>query len=203
MVDEELLIHDLAQRAGISIRTIRYYTEEGLLPQPKYQGKYATYTLSYLDRLELIRRLKESYLPLREIREIMNSLSDDEVHQKLGESTSPSPQVHSQPLAAQPAERPADKALQYINRLMEDQTRYKTKGTDDKTQPFITPRQSLPVSPRFSPENRPVIPSEENWLRISLAPGIELHLRTPLDPQMEYRLRQLISYAQKIFNTRP
>ena len=59
MTTEELLIHELAARAGISVRTIRYYIEEGLLPQPSYQGKYSYYTLNYLDRLELIRRLKE------------------------------------------------------------------------------------------------------------------------------------------------
>ena len=110
MVDEELLIHELAQRAGISIRTIRYYIEEGLLPQPNDQGKYSTYTSTFLDRLELIRRLKESYLPLREIREIMNSLTDSEVQQKLQEPTLPAPKTFGQPLPVQPAEKPGEKA---------------------------------------------------------------------------------------------
>ena len=103
MTTEELLIHELAARAGISVRTIRYYIEEGLLPQPSYQGKYSYYTLNYLDRLELIRRLKESYLPLREIREIMTSLSDEEVRAKLKDQTSSQPDViasQSKPLPA-------------------------------------------------------------------------------------------------------
>jgi DNA-binding transcriptional MerR regulator len=71
MTTEELLIHELAEKAGVSVRTIRYYIEEGLLPPPTYEGKYSFYSTAYLDRLELIRRLKDSYLPLREIREIM------------------------------------------------------------------------------------------------------------------------------------
>jgi DNA-binding transcriptional MerR regulator len=83
MTTEELLIHELAERAGISVRTIRYYIEEGLLPQPSYQGKYSYYSKAYLDRLELIRRLKDSYLPLKEILSIMNSLSDEDVHRRL------------------------------------------------------------------------------------------------------------------------
>ena len=79
MTQEELLIHELAEKAGVTVRTIRYYIEQGLLPEPKYQGRYSYYTLSFLDRLELIRRLKDSFLPLSEIREIMISLTDAEV----------------------------------------------------------------------------------------------------------------------------
>src|SRR5512136_2217946 len=106
MVIEELLIHELAERAGISVRTIRYYIEEGLLPQPSYQGKYSYYSPSYLDRLELIRMLKESYLPLREIREIMNSLSDEEVKRKLLDSQASTPRFRNQPMPAQPNAQP-------------------------------------------------------------------------------------------------
>lgn len=203
MVDEELLIHELAQRAGISIRTIRYYIEEGLLPQPNYQGKYSYYSMNFLDRLELIRRLKESYLPLREIREIMSSLTDDEVRLKLQESSLSNPKVFSQPQPAQSTEKPGEEALKYINRLMDNQTRYKTKGMTDKTQPFSIHQPELPVQPKFSPENRSALSGEETWLRISLAPGVELHLRRPLEPQAELRVRQLISYAQKIFSPKP
>jgi DNA-binding transcriptional MerR regulator len=201
MVDEELLIHDLAARAGISIRTIRYYIEEGLLPRPNYQGKYATYSPDFLDRLELIRRLKESYLPLKEIREIMNSLTDEQVRLKLKEGDLPSQGFPVHPTSAQPAGKPGEKALQYINRLMEDQTRYKAKGTTEKNRSFITPQKILPVQPKFSPENHSAAPAEEVWLHISLAPGVELHLHTPLEQQTEFRVRQIISYAKKIFNS--
>ncbi len=204
MVDEELLIHDLAARAGISIRTIRYYIEEGLLPQPNYQGKYSTYSLAYLDRLELIRRLKDSYLPLREIREVLNSLTDEEVQKKLAESSpsSPTPKVFGQPLPA-PADKPGDKALQYINRLMDDQTRYKPKGINEKAPPLFTQPGSSEVNERLSLPKTVGPQDEEIWQRITLAPGVELHLHRPLTPQIESRIRQLIIYAQKIFGTKP
>ncbi len=77
MYIENLLIHELAERAKTTVRTIRYYTDEGLLPQPVMQGKYAYYTPNHIQRLELIQRLKNSYLPLKEIRQIMLSLSDE------------------------------------------------------------------------------------------------------------------------------
>jgi DNA-binding transcriptional MerR regulator len=203
MVDEELLIHELAQRAGISIRTIRYYIDEGLLPQPKYQGKYSYYSANYLDRLELIRRLKETYLPLREIREIMNTLTDDEVLLKLNELSTSSPKVYGQPLPAQPAEKPGEKALQYINRLMDDQTRYKTKGLPDKAQPLTTQEQILPIHRSLNLSDSTTSQDEEVWQRITLFPGVELHLRQPLAPQVDSRVRQLIIYSKKIFSTKP
>jgi len=198
MVTEELLIHELAERAGISVRTIRYYIEEGLLPQPSYQGKYSYYTPNYLDRLELIRRLKESYLPLREIREIMTSLSDDEVKHKLLEPSSSSPKFYSQPMPAQPNARPGQNALRYISQLMEDQTRYKTKGTTEKEPDLKEPQELMVMQSNQLPDiTEPT--GEETWLRITLAPGVELHLHQPLPSSIESRVRQLLSFARKIF----
>jgi DNA-binding transcriptional MerR regulator len=202
MVAEELLIHELAERAGISVRTIRYYIEEGLLPQPSYQGKYSYYTPAYLDRLELIRRLKDSYLPLREIREIMSSLTDEQVHLKLKESPPPAPQFSAQPMPAQPVAKPGEKALNYISQVMEDQTKFKSKGSFDKDQISVNHQKESHNQPWLSvPESSP-LPDGELWQRISLAPGVELHVHRPLAPQIENRLRQLISYARRLFNSK-
>ncbi len=201
MTTEELLIHQLAQRAGISVRTIRYYIEEGLLPQPNYQGKYSTYTLVYLDRLELIRRLKESYLPLREIRQIMSSLSDDQVREKLKEQPASSPKFSSQQAPSQPGLKPGTRALDYINRLMEDQTRYKAKGLPEESPPFRKNKDELlPIN--LPVQSQAVIPLEETWQHIHLAPGVELHIRRPLDRVSESQVQQLFSFAKKIFQSK-
>lgn len=68
MVDSDYQINELAKRAGVSVRTIRFYIDEGLLPAPTNRGRYSTYTDEYLDRLELIRMLKDRFLPLKRIR---------------------------------------------------------------------------------------------------------------------------------------
>jgi len=39
MADDPLLINDLAKKAGVSVRTIRYYVKEGLLPAPQFRGR--------------------------------------------------------------------------------------------------------------------------------------------------------------------
>ena len=65
-------IDDLAQRAGVPTRTIRYYTQQGLLPSPKLEGRVGYYDETHLDRLRLIKELREKrFLPLAVIRSVV------------------------------------------------------------------------------------------------------------------------------------
>ncbi len=64
MSDEEFLINELARRADVTVRTIRYYQDQGLLSVPITHGRYARYNQSHLQQLELIKKLKELHLPL-------------------------------------------------------------------------------------------------------------------------------------------
>ena len=77
MSDEErqhgIGIAELAQRAGVTPRTIRYYVAEGLLPPPGGRGQRRAYGPEHLERLETIRQLKAAYLPLHEIRRRLNA----------------------------------------------------------------------------------------------------------------------------------
>jgi len=182
------------------VRTIRYYIEEGLLPQPRYEGRYSYYTLAFLDRLELIRRLKDTYLPLSEIREIMNSLTDQEVRRRLLQSPSPSPKFSKQPPAPQAKTKPGTRALEYIDRVMDEQNIYRTKGTKEKSLPAAEHEphplfRTAIVQPAPTPT-----PAEETWQRIQLAPGVELHLRSPLDRTIEKQVQQMIYLARQIFH---
>jgi DNA-binding transcriptional MerR regulator len=64
----EYTISELAEQAGVSTRTIRYYVSEGLLPPPVGSGPTSRYTSAHRDQLAIIDRLKAQYLPLKEIR---------------------------------------------------------------------------------------------------------------------------------------
>lgn len=64
---------ELADRAGVSIRTVRYYIQQGLLQEPEARGPGAHYTEEHLDRLLLIKRLQKEHLPLAEIRKAIES----------------------------------------------------------------------------------------------------------------------------------
>lgn len=65
-------IGDLAERSGVSAKTIRYYEDIGLLPAPARLGSgYRDYEPSTLDRLAFIRAAQAVGLSLGEIRGIV------------------------------------------------------------------------------------------------------------------------------------
>ena len=52
-------IGEVAERTGLSLRTIRYYEEMGLVvPSGRTPGGFRLYTEEDIDRLELVKRLK-------------------------------------------------------------------------------------------------------------------------------------------------
>jgi DNA-binding transcriptional MerR regulator len=74
-----LRIGELAERAGVSVATIKFYIRERLLPPPpiKTGQTMGYYDQAYLDRLIVIRTLREEhYLPLRVIRTILAEHGD-------------------------------------------------------------------------------------------------------------------------------
>src|SRR5690349_11543233 len=66
---------ELASRSGVARETIHFYLREGLLPRPEKGGRtVAYYGEEHLDRLRMIRRLREDkYLPIAVIRRILES----------------------------------------------------------------------------------------------------------------------------------
>lgn len=200
MAEEKFLVHELAEQAQTTVRTIRYYTDEGLLPQPEIQGKFAYYTQNHLNRLKLIRRMKDSYLPLREIRQIMASLADEEVGKRLQEQALSGTKSETELNPPQPAPQAGSKALEYISRLMEEQAVFRSKETRVPPQSSQPANRNAAISSMNDSSGASSFLSEgENWQRISLARGVELHLLTPADMDTTNRIRQLIAFAQKLF----
>ena len=52
-----LTIDQLAERTGITVRTIRYYAGRGLLPSPRLRGRTGLYGPDHVARLELVSEL--------------------------------------------------------------------------------------------------------------------------------------------------
>src|SRR5438445_998405 len=68
-------IDELSQRAGVPTRTIRYYTQQGLLPSPTLRGRVGHYDDRHVERLRLIKELQEKrYFPLSVIRSVIRHL---------------------------------------------------------------------------------------------------------------------------------
>jgi len=77
--ERRLSLAQLTEAAGVSVRTVRYYIAEGLLPPPLGSGPASFYTPAHLQRLQVIGRLKEAYLPLKEIRRRLDGVEDREL----------------------------------------------------------------------------------------------------------------------------
>ena len=71
---ESLLgVSDVSKLTGVSIRTLRYYDEIGLLPPTRVtEAGYRLYDENTLRRLQIILLYRELEFPLREISEMMN-----------------------------------------------------------------------------------------------------------------------------------
>jgi DNA-binding transcriptional MerR regulator len=63
----ELTVDELAARAGVSVRTVRFYAGRGLLPPPRLRGRTGLYGPEHLGRLELVRELQTLGLTLASI----------------------------------------------------------------------------------------------------------------------------------------
>jgi DNA-binding transcriptional MerR regulator len=188
MKAKKYLIGDLADKAGVTVRTIRYYTEKGLLPEPDRPGKYAYYTTEHLERLELILKLKELRLPLWEIEHVLNTGDSAELQKLLNQVEEPqSLSIQMDRVRLSPP-GPGESALDYISTLMGNQQILNEK------RPY--PQQAKPVSRPSAPQTA----STSRWIRVEISPEIEIHFRQPLKPDQQKRLDQLLASASQIFS---
>lgn len=189
-------LNELADAAKTTPRTIRYYTAEGLLPPPDARSRVALYSDDHLLRLRLIARLKAAHLPLSEIRSQLAALSTAQIAAMLDDDHSP-----------------PDSAVDYIARLLPQPSRVRLRESSPGApsiysaaadQVLDEPRAALPPRPPVSSLRAPFgrgqaqsIPDDaERWRRVVIAPGVELHLREPLDD----RAAHAIDHLRRLFD---
>ncbi|MFE3456721.1 MerR family transcriptional regulator [Nocardiopsis aegyptia] len=72
---DHMQIGEVAERTGLSLRTIRYYGEVGLVePSARSRGGFRLYTDTDVDRLNLIKRMKPLEFSLEETRELLSAI---------------------------------------------------------------------------------------------------------------------------------
>ncbi len=68
-------IGDVAARTGLSLRTVRYYEEAGLVePCERSAGGFRLYSEAECEKLEFVKRLKPLGFTLEDMRELMDLL---------------------------------------------------------------------------------------------------------------------------------
>jgi DNA-binding transcriptional MerR regulator len=184
--DQGYAIGDLADLAGVTPRTIRYYVSIGLLPAPEQAGPKTRYTDAHLKRLRLVRHLQRQHLPLAEIGQRLADLDDEAVEDALDAAVTA---------------RPADSALDYINRLT---------GRSLESRPATEPPMAKEISPTKSwarvqapAETRPAdrkapLDTRTRWERVSLGENVELHIREPLGKRKRQQIERLIRLGREM-----
>ena len=189
---------ELADLAGVTPRTVRYYLSQGLLPSPGAVGPGVTYGDDHLDRLRLIRRLQREHLPLAEIRHQLEGLDTVEIAELAGAAASPAD--------ATPQVDPEDSALDYVRRLLNP-----TYPTAALHQPRLASEAPAPLLKRIGPPPPASAPAAEppstatrsQWERIDLAPDVELHVRRPLSRHQSKKVDRLVSIARELLEEEP
>lgn len=185
-------LEELTERAGVTVRTVRYYIAEGLLPPPVGGGPRSAYTEGHLDRLRLIGRLKDAYLPLREIRRRVAGLDDEEVRAALAQA---------EPPAAAAAES-IDSAADYITRVLQEQrAREVAPRPSDRAEVSADFRRP----PRAREATAPNLPSEAApepaaWRRLPITEEAELLIREDAYQRRAEQLDSLITWIKRVLS---
>jgi DNA-binding transcriptional MerR regulator len=195
-------IGKLARQAKVTSRTVRFYVAEGLLPPPMGAGRAAVYTGEHVTRLELIKLLKDEFLPLGRIRDLLAGLTQAEIEELLAQKrrSAPSPGQES--------------AREYVRTLL--QTDPETAKSPAMLRQVVarhkkakavsasSPPGSLPEAPVLAEEEGPAtggdVAPAVTWGRISLHPDVELNVRhPPTDPRTPARIQNLLDAARRLF----
>jgi DNA-binding transcriptional MerR regulator len=178
----EYSIGELAEEAGVSTRTIRYYVSEGLLPPPVGAGPNSRYTDAHLSQLGIIGRLKEQYLPLREIRRRLIGHGDIPA----APAAAPLPSEYHGP-SRRDREIAEDRAL---NRMPSAAAHFVSNS-----RPAPELRHHTLAKPTSPPER------EQAWRRVSISDEAELLITEDQYRRHQDKIDWLIQWAKRVLGT--
>ncbi len=165
----------------MTVRTIRYYISEGLLPSPDVRGRYSMYDEDYLKRIRLIQRLKEAFLPIREIRRKLETETEEEIEEFLR--------------LYENATRPGGAALNYLADLNPEM--------NFRTDPMkmAPPRTSLRKInfTETGVERSTKTVTGTAWHRYVIRPGLELHISDEVHATHSAEILEWLERLEKMF----
>lgn len=192
-------ISELAERAGVTPRTIRYYVTEGLLPAPGGRGQRRAYGPEHLARLDVIRQLKAAYLPLHEIRRRL----DDPTSSLLSRTARPRTRERgtmvnevgaTSPMPASAAMPAQTGHAQAVGSAVSDATR--PSAVVASATPPTDARPPIGFGGTSGVGRIEIYDAPETvWRRHVLIPGVELHYRETDDRQLAEAIQRLIRGA--------
>ena len=192
-------LRELTDAAGVSVRTVRYYIAEGLLPPPHGAGPASVYTEEHLERLRQIAELKAAYLPLKEIRRRLIGHGHGMERRR---------SFITEELAEGPPQAPSGRssAADYLRGLRERESRYESHAPAASHPPPMAPLPSMapPDVTQLVPERFPDVVAldeaehEVAWRRLQIEEGAELLISDDLYRRRRDKIDWLIEWARRV-----
>ncbi len=205
---------ELAERAGTTKRTIRYYLAEGLLPPAGGTSARLEFSREHELRLRLIQHLQAAGIKLGAVRGILSRYTLQEIeglveafdrdeHPPVGEARDGSPPVaeilQEAPLSlVYGTAREEAPASPPTPGLREATSGDKPALQDGSPAPAGAPLQEGARAPHGVSNTGSTPGSLETgtlWRRIRLAEEVELLVRAPLDPQQDAAVQEVVAYG--------
>ncbi len=175
-----LTLDALCDRAGVTVRTVRYYIGEGLLPPPTGHGATARYTQEHLDRLAVIAAMKARFLPLKEIRRALDGMNSEAVAELATTARNPGEAAQS----AQPAPATAPQTLERSTR--DDPATYIATLLNRSQTPASVPATSAPST------------TDATWRRVPITGEAELLIEEGVYTRRREQIESLVAWAQRV-----
>ena len=166
--DPQFGIEELAERGGVSRRTVRYYVQRGLLPAPTGTGRGPHYTKDHLDTLIRVRQLQEAGVSLSEIPVRLGYVPNPPGPQPGPPSPDPWPEPDPQPLPGPlppprprptpspvPTPEPPPRPVPEPDPRPRPEPDPRPRPEPDPSQPERDPRPQPERDPRPRPEGEP------------------------------------------------
>lgn len=186
-------LDELCSLGNVTVRTVRYYIGEGLLPPPTGHGASTRYTQDHRDRLAVIGAMKERYLPLREIRRSLDAMSSRDISETAKlvrqETTTTGDAIASSPMFLAPppeAEPPARMAI------------CEPSSAADYIADVLDLDRNRPHGIRFPPPTPE--PEAKTWRRVPITAGAELLIEEDTYERRREQIESLVAWAQRILS---
>ena len=189
MSKDGVTINELSKMANVTVRTIRFYTDEGVLDEPAGRDRYARYTRKHYLQLCAAKQLKERFLPLRVIRDQIAPLNEPELERLAG----PVPHEFEQRFSEAAMEHELSEHVYAAAELRRQTLPRNQLRTMDILSPAVYSMSTAPAlqqeSVMFSEMNDTDLAADailrkqasatlgDVWHRITISPTMELHVR--------------------------
>jgi len=192
----KLTIAELAELAGVTPRTIRYYTTERILPKPSGSGKKQFYGREHEVRLRLAKVLREEGLPVSGVREQLARWTEQELEDALALAD----RMREHPL--HPREilslwEPGRFAPALPRALLRRRGMAREFTTLHAAQTDLEPGTYVGERPRAYE------PTEEPWLRIRVTPQVEIQYSAAGSSRLQDAVRDIVAFARRRLAAKP